>query len=90
MTAPGPATIIEFTTKRYRCSVCGKSYATKSRTRAHINRGCVHDPETRACPTCRYDIRGGYEEGPGGCGMGVRPDGVYCARGCSSWAGRSS
>ncbi len=44
----------EFTQARFRCESCRKSWAQRTSARSHRRYGCVSDPATRACKTCRH------------------------------------
>lgn len=46
-----------FTTTRYRCEHCHKSYARKGACATH-EAECHRDPAVRACTTCAHFTRG--------------------------------
>jgi hypothetical protein len=83
------ASIVEYEATRYRCSHCRKSWASKSRCRQHLQRGCHKDPRTATCATCRYLITAHNFYDGDGCAMNCalfddhkqdRP------KGCPLWA----
>ncbi|MCP4897306.1 MAG: hypothetical protein GY906_10080 [bacterium] len=71
--------IEEFVQTRYRCTVCSKSYVSKARTEDHIEKGCVRDPETRACKTCRHWDRWSH------CAVGAKDSDEWAIRHCDEW-----
>ena len=47
-------TLIEFTTTRWRCPACRRSYSRKSVATQH-QAVCQRDPANRSCRTCAHD-----------------------------------
>lgn len=41
--------------KRYQCSICHRSSSKRTTIARHVKDGCAKDPQTHACPTCRYN-----------------------------------
>lgn len=65
--------LIAFTTTRYRCPHCRRSYAQKASASSHLDR-CWKSPAVRTCKTCtHYEVDGGEPE------VGL-PGGIYCRR----------
>lgn len=86
------STLTEKMAKRFGCSTCRKTWANKTTANRHIADGCIHDPEVRACASCKHDNRGhpgGYEEMAEAphCEIGVRSDGDMYVRHCPAWVG---
>lgn len=55
-----------FTTVRWRCPHCRRSWSSKARANEHVA-VCWRDPTKRACLTCKHHqtgYPGGYEEPP--------------------------
>ncbi len=49
-----------FTTTRYRCEHCRKSYARKGACATHEG-WCHHNPANRTCTTCKHFTRGNVD-----------------------------
>lgn len=62
-----------FTTTRYRCEHCHKSYARKGACATH-EAECHLDPAVRACTTCAHFTRvGGSDYGTNDCAADAFP-----------------
>lgn len=94
------ATPIPVTVVRHRCPHCGQSRAKKTAAAAHVAR-CWHNPDVRACKTCRHFDPGAPAGGcwgdpycncpevPEGCDVGAWPDGApFPVIDCPSWEAR--
>lgn len=73
------ADLIAYTTTRYRCPHCRKSYAAKGTAERHLVR-CWRNPERRACLTCKHRDHGEYGEPECSIGEGAWP----CCNECGS------
>lgn len=76
-----PRRPVELNVTRWRCPTCRKSWSKKPLTQKHIDFGCVHDPEVRACMTCKH-----FDEGHSfpGCDKGLTITSPIPRR-CSMW-----
>lgn len=53
-----------FTTTRYRCAFCRRSWSSRTRANEHV-RTCWKNPDQRSCKTCKHHLEAepyGYEE----------------------------
>lgn len=82
-----PATFEVIIVRRWRCSTCRKSWASKARCVAHIRDGCWRDLTVRSCATCRHDYRAD-DETAAHCEVDARPDDEQIVRRCPAWEAR--